>query len=214
MGVAIQAGRTALPAGSGHKETIKRLEQTLPVSAAGDIDEDDRDLLRQMTEAADRNAFERLYHLYRRRLGPFLYRIVRDPAANEEIYNDVMLAVWRKPQAYNGESKVSTWIFAIAYRLALKWLRDQKTPPQLDAPEATDDFEGYERSDLLRQALDALSPEHRLVVELSYLRGDSYEDIARVAGCPVNTVKSRMFYARRRLRTIMQELSAGAAKEY
>ena len=65
-------------------------------------------LLRRIAQQRDVGAFEALYEMYRRRLGAFIYRIVQDPAAGEEIYNDVMMAVWSKAASYNGKSKLST----------------------------------------------------------------------------------------------------------
>ncbi len=160
-------------------------------------------------------AFETLYHQYRKRLGPFMYRIVRDPAANEEVFNDVMHTVWKKSSSYNGKSKVSTWIFAIAYRQCLKSLRGRTVTVQTDLPEVGQNEEGrrMEQGDLVRHALARLSPEHRLVIELSYFQGNSYQEIAEIAGCPENTVKTRVFHARRRLQSIMQDLGETSVRE-
>ncbi len=171
-------------------------------------DDDDRRLIERIAARRDTAAFERLYHDYRRRLGPFMYRIVNDQAANEEAFNDVMLTVWRKASTYNGRSRVSTWIFAIAYRQCLKSLRsarryrDEQALPDELAAEAGNP----ERQDLVATALEGLSAEHRLVIELSYFGGHTYQEIAEIAGCPENTVKTRVFHARRRLRDIMAGL--------
>ncbi|MDJ0938429.1 MAG: sigma-70 family RNA polymerase sigma factor [Woeseiaceae bacterium] len=182
---------------------------------AATSDLDDRSLIERIADARDAGAFERLYHDYRRRLGPFMYRIVRDPAANEEVFNDVMLTVWRKAETYNGQSKVSTWIFAIAYRQCLKVLRGRPDTVGIDeAPEESVDERGTtERRDLVGQAIAQLSPEHRLVIELSYFQGNTYSEIAAIADCPENTVKTRIFYARRRLKEIMAALGERPAVE-
>ncbi len=179
------------------------------------MDTDDRSLIRRIADERDSAAFETLYHSYRRRLGPFMFRIVQDRAANEEIYNDVMLAVWRKSATYNGTSKVSTWIFSIAYRQCLKSLRSRREFAELDeaAAGSVDDSTGLEQRDLVRRALARLSPEHRLVIELSYFAGNNYREIAEIADCPESTVKTRVFYARRRLKDIMDELGEGRSEE-
>ena len=178
-------------------------------------DGDDRSLIRRIADGRDVDAFERLYHAYRQRLGPFTFRIVRDAAANEEVFNDVMLTVWRKSHTYNGQSKVSTWIFSIAYRQCLKALRGRsQLAEETEAPEASIDERGaLERSDLVGHALTRLSPEHRLVIELSYFQGNNYREIAAIADCPENTVKTRVFHARRRLKEIVAELGEPAATE-
>ena len=178
------------------------------VMSTDTVDTDDRALLARIAGARDAAAFERLYHSYRRRLGPFTYRIVRDAAANEEVFNDVMLTVWRKAGTYSGTSKVSTWIFAIAYRQCLKALRNRPDTVGLDGLDepGRDESPARERRDLVAVALAQLSPEHRLVIELSYFQGNTYQEIAAIAACPESTVKTRVFYARRKLKEIMGTL--------
>lgn len=171
-------------------------------------DDNDRSLIGRVASARDTAAFERLYHDYRQRLGPFMFRITRDSVANEEAFNDVMHTVWRKASTYNGRSRVSTWIFAIAYRQCLKTLRKSRQagstdelPDNLAGPDPRDD-----EKELVASALAQLSAEHRLVIELSYFQGYTYQEIGEIADCPENTVKTRVFHARRRLRQIMREL--------
>ncbi len=178
-------------------------------------DTDDRSLIRRIAERRDVAAFEVLYHQYRRRLGPFMYRIVNDPVSNEEVFNDVMHTVWLKSSTYNGQSKVSTWIFAIAYRQCLKSLRGRRNFVDIDDCDvgSFDETPGFEHRDLVGKGLAQLSPEHRLVIELSYFQGNNYQEIAAIAGCPENTVKTRMFHARRKLKTIMAELAEPTSAE-
>ena len=173
-------------------------------------------LLRRIAQQRDVGAFEALYEMYRRRLGAFIYRIVQDPAAGEEIYNDVMMAVWSKAASYNGKSKLSTWIFAIAYRQGLNRLRGQRSHCELDESSlgSKDEAGDFEQQQLVRIALLRLSPEHRMVIELSYYQGYNYREIGEIAGCPENTVKTRMFHARRHMRAILAEIGgAGQVEE-
>ena len=159
----------------------------------------------------DQHAFEVLYRIYYRRLVRFLERVTRRPHAIEEILDDTMLAVWRKADTFNGSSQVSTWIFAIAYRMALKsfkrdrnWVRnlfDDREETSAPSPEA-ELIAGQARSRIQRLLAD-LSPEQRAVVELTYYHGCAYKEIAEIVGCPVDTVKTRMFYARRRLKAVL-----------
>ena len=156
-------------------------------------------------------AFDALYRVYHPRLQRFLERLTRRPAMVDELLNDTLLVVWHSASRFNGQSKVSTWIFAIAYRKAMKALR------QLDEPlesEATDYREAptpgpeqlashQQLHAALTRAIDCLSPEHRAVVDLTYFHGLSYGEIAAIADCPVDTVKTRMFYARRKLKTLL-----------
>lgn len=160
--------------------------------------------------AGDRAALTRLYTDYHPRLFKFVYRLTRSHAVTDELINDVMLAIWRGAGGFRGDSKPSTWIFGIAYRQALKRLSRKSLSFsagfEVDhLPHA--DNASLEREDWVRRGLDALPPTQRLAVELVFYLGLSYDEVAAVTDCPVNTVKTRMFHARRKLR---QELQASA----
>ena len=173
----------------------------------------ERDELRLIgrVAAGERFAFELLYRAYYPRLRRFLQRMTRRPALIDELLDDTMLVVWHRPQAFNGTSKLSTWIFAIAYRKALKALQrlDEPRADPLDEPAAAAGEQPEQRlaqaqlRGALALALDGLSVEHRAVVELCYFHGMGYREIAEIVGCPVDTVKTRMFHARRRLRAAL-----------
>lgn len=165
----------------------------------------------------DRYAFELLYRSYYRRLTRFLEQTTRTPQLIDEILDDTMLVVWRKAPTFNGESRVSTWIFAIAYRRALKalererrWVQisvDADEPALANSPEV--EFIERESRLALQSLLAALSVGQRAVIELTYYHDYAYKEIAKIIGCPVNTVKTRMFYAHRKLKAIL----IGRAKE-
>lgn len=159
----------------------------------------------------DRHAFEQLYRGYFPRLTRFLNGMTRSVQLIEEIVNDTMLVVWQKAQRFDGSCKVSTWIFAIAYRKACKAIKGLDEPLELDPELMEGDAScepGYELDQQqLRQAiavaLDDLPPAQRAVVQLTYHHDMGYADIADIMDCPVNTVKTRMFHARRRLRLLL-----------
>jgi RNA polymerase sigma-70 factor (ECF subfamily) len=161
--------------------------------------------------AGERPAFDALYRLYHPRLARFLHRMTRRPGLVEELLNDTMLVVWRRAGRYDGSSKVSTWVFGIAYRVALKALRrlDEPVEDAGDEPAAADHEQPEHQigrlqlNALLLRALDGLSAEHRAVVDLAYFHGMGCREIAAVVDCPVDTVKTRMFHARRRLRLLL-----------
>ena len=163
--------------------------------------------------AGDQQAFAEFYVLYRRRLARFLGRVIASSGTVDELINDVMYVVWQDAARFERRSKVSTWVFAIAWHKALRALERQPRGLVPLTPEA-EDLPAVERGsiedrDWLRRGLDRLTPEHRLVVELTFFAGCSYVEIAEIAGCPVNTVKTRMFHARRKLRLRLPELSGG-----
>ena len=137
---------------------------------------------------------------------------MRRPQLVEEVLNDTMLVVARNAHKYNHASKVSTWIFAIAYRKALKALQrlDEPMAEEDWPPEAASSEPGPEqqagRGELLAalgRSLGSLSAEHRAVVELAYFNDLGYREIAEIVDCPVDTVKTRMFHARRRLKLLL-----------
>lgn len=171
--------------------------------------------------SGDRDALRQLYGTYYHPLLRFIYRITGRLDLAQEGVNDVMLVVWRSGRSFAGRSSVSTWIMGIAYRKALKLLAGSRrwTDRIAGAPleeliersaapaEQSDDGD---LRDLLDVALRHLSAEHRAVVELTYFYGCSYEEIAAIAACPVNTVKTRMFHARARLKKLLPALGKDA----
>ena len=177
---------------------------------------DELSLLRRVA-AKDRKAFEVLYHLYYRRLFGYLLKLTRRADLVEEVLNDVMLAVWKGAPGFDGRSRPSTWIFGIAYHKALKALaRRPEEPREPEGPEPVDSEEPEslaarrELAGVLGRALGELSPEQRAVVELTYYYGLAYQEIAEIVGCPVNTVKTRMFHARRRLKELLPGLGVSS----
>jgi len=172
------------------------------------------ELLRQVA-TGDRTAFKELYLIYHRRLARFLMRMTSRHDLIEEVINDTLWTVWLKAGDFRGDSLVSTWIVGITYRRALKALRRHGTArPMLASEEvavAPDVQAENENRQWLGQALAELPLEQRMVMEFSYLMGHSCEEIAQIMQCPVNTVKTRMFHAREKLRRSLPRL-AGANK--
>lgn len=194
-------------------------EKTQPRDAGGGATNSALEDLEAMRRIArrDRAAFEKLFIRYHLRLGRFLSRLTDRRELIDEIINDTMYTVWCKAAEFREDSRASTWIFGIAYRRALKALRssERAMPPgracPVDQVEAELSTEGdsiqRERRDWIEHALAALPLAQRMVVELAYFAGHSCEEIAVIVDCPVNTVKTRMFTARERLRTSLTSLA-------
>lgn len=192
---------------------LRALQAGTPGQPADQVEE--QALLAAVAQG-DQGAFKRLYLIYHRRLGSFLLRILGRLELTEEVINDVMFIVWKKAGSFRRESRVSTWIMGIAYRQALKALRRARTAlPVHRAPLRRDDFEpgagdGAEQREMrewIERALAGLPPNQRMVIELAYFMGYSCEEIARLADCPVGTVKTRMHHARARLRQELARLA-------
>ncbi len=176
------------------------------------VEREDRELVRRVA-AGDRQAFEEVYRRFARRLGGYLFKLLRQPDLVEEAVDDVMLVVWQKAGTLDPDARVSSWLFGIAHRKALKAMERSRrhlraVHPSPDSGALTAPLGGVNPEELAvdRDALrkvalgiEALPPDQRAVVELTFFEGRSYTEIAGLMGCPVNTVKTRMFHARRQL---------------
>jgi RNA polymerase sigma-70 factor, ECF subfamily len=184
----------------------------------GELMEAEERLLLQNVAAGDIEAFKTLHQVYQKRLFAYSMKMLDDAGAADELCNDVMLDVWRQAKQFKGRSKLSTWIFGIAHYKALNTLRRQSHRINITLEQAAttadarpDPEQSAERRDTrekLETALGKLSPEHRAVVELTFYHEFSYEEIAQIMNCPINTVKTRMFYAKQKLRDWLGEMKS------
>ena len=168
----------------------------------------------------DRRSFELLYASYAPRVFRFAFRMIRDQSKAEEVTNDVMLDIWKGAKSFEGRSSPATWIFGVARHRTLNAVRGrtlyladlEEASEVADAapgPEARVD--GSRLGERLQAALDRLSAEHREVIELTFVEGKSYKEIAEIAHCPENTIKTRMFHAKKKLAPLLRAvLDAGA----
>ena len=175
-------------------------------------------LLLDRVAVRDAEAFRELYVQYHRRLARFLVRLTHRYELAEEVINDTMWVVWNKAAAFRGESRISTWIMGIAYRRALKSLRGgaqrvvaESVPIDDHELAAPDAMATAELSDWLLLAMEQLPTDQRLTVEFAYGHGHSCEEIALIMDCPANTVKTRLFHAREKLRRLLPQLAGGTA---
>ena len=161
----------------------------------------------------DRLAMQVLYARYHVRVFRFVVRLVRDEATAEDLISEVFLDVWRQAGRFEGRSAVTTWLLSIARFKALSTLRrrpdeelDEETAGAIEDP--SDDpaaaLEKKDKSTMLRKCLTGLSAEHREIVDLVYYHEKSVEEVAEIVGIPENTVKTRMFYARKRLAELVK----------
>jgi RNA polymerase sigma-70 factor (ECF subfamily) len=161
----------------------------------------------------DRRALQALYLRHKVRTYRFVLRLTADAALAEDIVSEVFLDVWRQAVGFKGKSRVSTWILAIARYKALSALRG-RSDEQLDDCTATaiadpaDDpgmmAEQQDRSRIVRKCLSQLSTTHREMLDLVYYQEKSVEEVAQIIGVPCGTVKTRMFYARKRMEKLLE----------
>lgn len=176
---------------------------------------DDEYALLDAIVSRDMRAFEAFYKVYYPRLFRFILRTTRQPDVVEELIQETLLLIWQKPESFNYESKISTWVFGIAYRKSLKVLSNKRKHIEDvdwdELSEIIDDpmaklAENAEAFDWLNASLDHLSADQRAVVELTFIQGLSYQEIAQILDCPENTVKTRMFHARKKLQAFAAAL--------
>jgi len=183
--------------------------QSLPKTRDPRVDSvvDEQELLQRIM-LGDIAAFEAFYKVYYPQLFRFLQRMTRSPDSVEELIQETLMVVWEKPERFNHQSKISTWVFGIAYHKALKSMSiSNRRNNDLDVDElaetlgdpAADQTQNQENRDWLNRALAALPPEQRAVIELTFYYDLAYQDIAKILDCPENTVKTRMFHARKKL---------------
>jgi RNA polymerase sigma-70 factor, ECF subfamily len=153
-----------------------------------------------------------LFARHNMRVFRFLLRFVGDKSAAEDLVSEAFLDVWRQAGRFQGRSHVTTWLLAIARNKALSALRRRSTEeldedaaaaiedPQ-DNPEVT--MQNRQKSGILLNCLTQLSPAHREVIDLVYYHQKSIDEVAEITGVPQNTVKTRMFYARKRIAELM-----------
>jgi RNA polymerase sigma-70 factor, ECF subfamily len=170
-------------------------------------DKPDFDLIKRIS-AGDQLAMKVLYTRHKVRVYRFALRIVRDEALADDLVNEVFFHVWKKADAFEGRSQVSTWLLAIARNLAVAMVRRRSTEVlDENAYESVEDMSDdpetamhkKQRGSIFADCIANLSPRHREIVDLVYYHEKSVDEAAEILGVSSNTVKTRMFYARRRL---------------
>src|SRR5262245_17958519 len=162
----------------------------------------------------DRHALQLLFGRHRQRVYRFALRLAGNDATAEDIVSEVFLELWRRAASFERRAQLATWLLAITRNKALSALRVRVDQP-LDAamaeamPDsaitAEDSVEASERSAVLRRCLERLSPAHREIIDLVYYHEKSVDEVAAIIGVSAATVKTRMFYARRRLAELVKD---------
>jgi len=175
----------------------------------------DEDLLAAIA-ASDTRAMRTLYNRHRVRVFRFAVRLVGDAASAEDVVSEAFIEVWRQADRFEGRSTVSTWIMSIARFKALSVRRrrqefevDEKVAETIadHSPNPEQAILEADRSAQIRACLIKLSPDHREIVDLVYYHDKTIDEVAEIVGVPRNTVKTRMFYARKRLAELLARCS-------
>jgi RNA polymerase sigma-70 factor (ECF subfamily) len=161
----------------------------------------------------DRRAIRLLLARHQQTVFRFVLRFVADRATAEDIVSEVFIELWRQAARFEGRARLSTWLLAIARNKALSVMRQHVDQPLEDsvaeaipddAATAEENLDAAKRGAILRDCLTRLSPAHREIIDLVYYHEKSVEEAATIVGAPAATVKTRMFYARRRLAELVK----------
>jgi len=172
----------------------------------------DAALIREIA-SGNQLAMRTLFMRHQVRVYHFILRFLRDRTLAEDVVSEVFLDVWRRAGRFEARSTVSTWLLSIARHKALTALRpqtfeqlDDQTAREIADPALDPEAEINEREQGagFRRCLAALSAEHGAIIDLVYYQGKSIKETADVLGIPLNTVKTRMFYARKRLAILLE----------
>lgn len=175
------------------------------------------EILLERVGRGDQQAFIQLYLRYQPKLVKYCGQILRDDLAQAaDLVDEAMFDIWRSASGFEGKSKPSTWIYSIARNKVISWLRktseislddDETLLESLVDPAATP-HEELVMDDMQQQVLrliDQLSDEHREVLRLTYFEDLSVKEVADLLGISENTVKTRMFYARKRMAQLLEK---------
>lgn len=172
----------------------------------------------QRISSGDQVAFNELYTRYNLPVYNFISRITNQQDVAEDVLQEVFLAVWQGSSRFLRKSTVKTWLFRIAYHQSISWLRKNNKSFQLhqnidEIPIISDEpspegslIEQWQEAQI-KSAIARLSHNHRSVIELTFVHGFSYQEIAKIMKCPVGTVKSRMNYALRYIKSDIIKIS-------
>ena len=178
-----------------------------PMVATSAAQQSDRELVERVAKG-DRAAVRLLFMRHHARIYRFVTRQTGSDMMADDIANEVFLELWRQAPAFEGRSEVSTWLLGIARFKALSALRKKKeewiddddaaaVPDTADTPEVA--VMKDDKATALKRMVNALPEEHRTVIDLAYYHAKSVAEIAEILSIPVATVKTRMFYARKKL---------------
>ena len=171
----------------------------------------DEALIRQIA-AGHKLAMRALFARHQVKVYRFALRIVRDAALAEDVVSETFIDAWQHAGRFEGRSSVSTWLLGITRHKALT-AANRRPTESIDSdaaqnvvdtannPEA--ELGDRDRGTVIRRCLKSLSPEHAEIIDLVYYQEKSIKEIVEILGIPENTVKSRMFYARKRLAALV-----------
>jgi RNA polymerase sigma-70 factor (ECF subfamily) len=217
----LNKGRGSAVRKQGKGGRITELSEQNQATAA----EEDLALVR-LCQQGDRDAFNRLITRHRQRAFAMVYHIVRDEQDAWDLAQEGFLKAWKSIGRFRGESAFTTWLHRIMGNVAIDWLRRRRgalvgefddaqgmqgvEPGAVTVPRAelgpAERLSDQELRVRMEDALSKLSEEHRLVIVLREMQGLEYQEIAEQMGSSLGTVMSRLFYARKKLQSLLKDV--------
>ena len=163
------------------------------------------------TAAGDENAFRELYDLTNKAIYFYLYRLLKDRESAEDVQIEVFTQVWKGANKFKGKSKVTTWIFGIARNLAMNELRKRKHHANIDdyqdiSVEDKPNLEAEDQKKIIKRAMSKITSKHREILDLVFFHEMNYQEVSDILHVPVNTVKTRVFYAKSAFKKKLKQL--------
>jgi RNA polymerase sigma-70 factor (ECF subfamily) len=186
---------------------------------------EDNDLVAQC-QRGDAQAFDTLVTRYRGKTYAMIYNMVHNEQDAWDLAQDAFLKAWKSIGRFRGQSAFYTWLYRITTNVTIDWLRKKHIqsgtefddsigltniePGSLTTPQSESlPHEKMERAEIRRRinaAIDRLSPEHKAAILMREIDGLQYEEIAEALGCSIGTVMSRLFYARKKLQSMLKDV--------
>ncbi len=159
----------------------------------------------------DKDALGLLYNNINKRIYFYILTLVKDELVAQDILSDTFMQVWKSAARFEGRSKAITWILGIARNLALKYLSRKRQMESIDEHyeltngKSEEFIERFANLELLQMGLKKLSWKHREILQLVFFEGLSYAEVSELLSIPVNTVKTRVFHAKKALRNLLSK---------
>ncbi len=173
--------------------------------------DEEQKLIKQISKG-DEEAFRRLYEFTFKSVYRYIYSFVNNLETAEDLMIETYLQVWLSAKKFRGESKALTWIFGIARNLTMNEIKkkdyrhDELTNSESQKAEQFRLTAENEADYFMSMALKKLPIKHREVLDLIFMHELTYEEVAKILDIPLNTVKTRIFYAKEKLREILENM--------
>lgn len=158
-------------------------------------------------QIGDDDAFDELFALYQPKLRYYMHRLASNQGNVEDMLQDVWLLVYRKIEKLKDPKAFGVWVYKIARNRVFKGFQSKRVfaslPDEVGEEVKEVDVTGYDGG-AIHEGLSKIGKQHREVLTLFFLEQMSYKDIAKVVGCGVGTVRSRLYYAKQSLRKVLE----------